>query len=124
MVATSPPAEVPGGPPSPLAPQPTIDLTDDSDDVDTAIYPTVGELLGELDEAMPSLGFTHYEEGLSDAGFSRVNQITDTPDVQQSFDQLAVPVGIRQDIFERAARMVRRAEKSKQVAKTEEDPSI
>lgn len=92
-------------PPSSPRPQPIIDLTNDDDRSDTAIYPTIGELLSELDEAMPSLGFTRYEERLSNAGFNYVHQIADTPDVQQTFDQLGIPVGIRQEIFKCAARM-------------------
>ena len=73
---------------------------------------------------MPSLGFARYEETLLNAGFGCVDQVTDTPDVQQSFNQLTIPVGIRQEIIERAVRMTRRAGKSKQIIKTEQDPPV
>ena len=62
---------------------------------------------------MPSLGFAHYEERLSNAGFNYVHQIADTPDVQQTFDQLEIPVGIRREIFECAVRMTRNVRKPK-----------
>ena len=104
--------------------QQIIDLTDDSDHGNTVTYPTIKELLGELDEAMPSSGFARYEERLSNAGFSHVHRVTDTPNVRQNFDRLEIPIEIRQEIFERATRMTRRTEKSKQTAKTEEDPPI
>ena len=110
--------------PSSPRPRPIIDLTNDTDHPSTMIYPTIGELLSELDETMPSLGLPRYEERLLDAGFGYVQQITDTLDIRESFDQLAIPDGIRLEIFEHAARMTRRAEKSKQIVKTEEDPQI
>jgi hypothetical protein len=113
-VTTPTPAEAPTSPP-----QPIIDLTNDHD---ATIYPTIGELLGELDEIMPSLGFPRYEERLTSAGFTHAHQVADTPGVRQTFDRLGIPVGIRQEIFEHAARMTRRAEKSKQVTKTEDTP--
>jgi hypothetical protein len=100
-------------------PQPIIDLTNDHD---ATIYPTIGELLSELNDTMPGLSFPRYEERLASAGFGYVHQVLDTPDVRQTFDQLAIPVGIRQEIFEHAARMTRRAEKSKEVTKTEDTP--
>jgi hypothetical protein len=108
-------------PPTPH-PQPIIDLTGDADGASNTIYPTAGELLSELDETMPNLGFTRHEERLLNAGFGYVHQVVDMPDVRQSFDQLEIPVGIRQEIFERAARMSRRAGKSKDITKTEDDP--
>ena len=101
-----------------------INLTDDSDNIDAAIYPTVRELLGESDEAMPSMAFARYKEALSDAGFACLHEVVDTSNIQHTFDQLAIPVGIRGEIFECAARMIRRAGKSKQVSKIEEDPQI
>lgn len=70
---------------------------------------------------MPGLGFARYEERLLKAGFTHVHHVTDMPDVQQKFDQLEIPVGTGQEIFERATRMIRRAGKSKQITKAEED---
>ena len=102
--------------------QPVIDLTDETDHPGTTIYPTIGELLNELHETMPSLGFIRYEEQLLSTRFGYVHQIVDTPATRESFDQLEIPVGVRQEIFERAARMTRRAEKSKRIMKTEENP--
>lgn len=120
VMATLAPTEAPAGTPS--LPPPMIDLTDDSDHIEAAIYPTIGELLGELDEATPGLSFARYEEELLGAGFGHVHEVVDTPNVQHIFDRLAIPVGIREEIFERAARIVRRAEKVKQVTKIEEPP--
>ena len=105
-------------------PQAVIDLTDESDRCNTPIYPTVGELLGELDENSTNPGFARYEDRLMDAGFRHVHQVVDTSNVQQDFDRLVIPVEIRHEIFERAARMVHRAEKSKQVIKTEDPSSV
>jgi len=113
-------------PPSPHS-QLVIDLTsNDTNQPNTTVYPTIGELLRELDNTVPGLGFTHYEEGLSNAGFSHVHQVTDIPEVHQRFDQLAIPVDVQQQILERATRMTRRAEKSKEIPKSEgsERPSI
>ena len=111
---------MPADPSSPHSPNPIIDLTGDPDP-DTTTYPTIGELLRELDEDTPSLEFSRYEEGLVNVGIRHVHEVIDTLEVQQSFDQLEIPVGMRQEIFERASRMVRRAGKSKQISKTDGD---
>ena len=83
----------------------------------------IKELLGELDESVPGLGFVCYEESLLNVGFSCVHQVTDTLDIQQSFDQLVIPATLRQEIFEHTARMTHRVEKLKQTTKTE-NPQI
>lgn len=101
-------------------PETIIDLTGDRDQHETTIYPTIKELLTELDEDTANLGFSQYEERLASAGFCRVHQVIDTPDVCKNFDQLGIPAEIGREIFERAARMTRRAEKSKQLTKTED----
>ena len=102
-------------PPSPHS-QPVIDLTSGgADSPDTTVYLTIEELLRELEDAAPELGFTRYKERLSNAGFGSVHQVIDTPEVLRHFDQLAIPVDVRRQILEQAARMTRRAEKSKQI---------
>jgi len=98
---------------------PVIDLTDEADDLDTA-YPTISELLAELDESMSALGFAQYEERLLAAGFGYVHQLADTPTTRAALESLQVPVGIVEEIIDRAARMTRRAAKSKHVIKNED----
>ena len=86
------PTQLTGSPSHP--PQAVIDLTNVSDRCNTPIYPTIGELLGELDENSANPGFARYEDRLVDAGFRYVHQVVDTPDVQRDFDRLAVPAEI------------------------------
>ena len=111
-VATTPaqPAPTPG---------PVIDLTGETES--NIIYPTVSELLAELDESMPALSFTRYEEQLLAAGFRHVHQLVDSPTARTTLADLGVLVGIVDEIIERAQRMTRRAVKSKSTIKDEDD---
>lgn len=111
----TPPTTVPAQP----APIPVIDLTDELNEPDP-VYPRVSELLAELDESMPALGFVQYEGQLLAAGFGYVHQLVDTPIVRAVLDSL-VPVGVAEEILNRAQRMTRRAEKSKCAVKHESD---
>ena len=120
MATTPNHGKVPANPPSPHSPHRVIDLTNDPEP-DARTYPTIGELLHELDGDMLGLDFTRYEEEILNAGFHHIHQVIDRPEVQQSFDRLAIPVTMRQEIFERASRMVHRAGKLKQITKTDED---
>ena len=90
------------------------------------VYPTTGQLLRELDEPTPGLGFIRYKERLVNAGFNYIHYVPDSPDVPQRFDQLLIPIEPGREISDRTTRMTRRAEKSKQIVKTEGDnqPSI
>jgi hypothetical protein len=97
-----------------------IDLTSEAEEPDT-IYPTVGELLAELDESMPALGFTHYEGQLLAAGFGYVHQLVDLPGVHTTLTNLQVPIGVVDEMIKRAQRMVRRVAKSKVIVKDEDD---
>lgn len=100
-------------------PGPVIDLTGETES--NIVYPTVSELLAELDESMPALSFTRYEEQLLAAGFRHVHQLVDSPTVRTTLADLGVPVGIVDEIIERAQRMTRRAVKSKSTIKDEDD---
>ena len=99
--------------------EPVIDLTGEAEEFDI-IHPTISELLAELDESMPALGFTRYEGLLLAAGFSYVHQIVDTPTIRTTLRNLEVPIGVADEVIERAWRMMRRASKSTFVIKNED----
>ena len=99
---------------------PIIDLIDEAEETDIT-YPTVSELLAELDESMPALGFAQYEDRLLATGFAYVHQLMDTPTIRTALDDLQIPVGVVEEIINRANRMVRRATKSKYIVKSEND---
>lgn len=84
------------------------------------IYPTISELLTELDESMPALGVTRYEGQLLTAGFAYVHQLMDTPAVRATLSNLEIPIGIMEEIIERAGRMTRRAAKKPVTVKSED----
>ena len=73
---------------------------------------------------MSTLRFPQYEERLLAAGFGYTHQIRDTPVVHSVLEGLGVPIGVMEEIIERAHRMTHRASKSKQVVKDDEDVNL
>lgn len=112
MVVTTTPAQ-------PTPDRVVIDLTGE-DDPDI-VYPSISELLAELDETMPALRISQYEDRLFTAGFRHVHQIIDTPAVHAMLENLGIPIGVVEEIIDRASRMTRRAAKSKSTMKCEDD---
>jgi hypothetical protein len=103
-----------------VQPIPVIDLTEETEDDSNIAYPSIGELLNELDEVLPVLEVLQYEDRLLTAGFNNVHQIVDTPAVHTVLENLGVPAGAVEEIIDRAARMTRRTAKSKSTAKSED----
>jgi hypothetical protein len=109
--------------PAPIQPAPNhpiIDLTGEVEYDPDIIYPSVNELIAELDELMPVLRFPQYEDRLLTAGFRYVHLIANTPTVRAMLSNLGIPVGIVEEIVDRAGRMMRRAAKSKSPVKHED----
>ena len=105
--------------PTPAA-DPVIDLTSEAEEPG-AIYPTISELLAEVDESMPALGVTRYEGRLLAAGFEYVHQLMDTPTVRTTLGDLEIPAGLVEELIEYAGRMTRRAAKKPAAVKNEGD---
>ena len=102
------------------ATEPVINLTNEAEDPNIA-YPTVSELLAELDELMPVLDFAHFEDQLLAARFGYIHQLVDSPSVCLTLANLQVPAGIVEEIIECTQRMTWRMVKSKPPIKDEDN---
>ena len=98
-------------------PQLIIDLTNsDSDDEDLCNihYPTVYNMLVELQSELQHLDIMFYEATLTEHGFWYVDQLVGEEARRQLQDELGFPFRVVDQLQSRAARMMRRAQKLKQ----------
>ena len=99
---------------------PIINLTGEVENDPDIIYPSVSELIAELDELVLVLRFPQYEDRFLTAGFRYIHLIANTPVVRATLSNLGIPIGIVEEIVDRAGRMMRRVAKSKSPVKNED----
>lgn len=101
----------------PPGPRDIIDLTNsDSDDSDLRhiSYPSIHELLRELDRNLPYLDIMQYEHILGVDGFSHVNQLDDDAAEDRLRNGLFIPYAVVLQMRRHAKRLMRRTQKLKQ----------